>query len=130
MAVNPMRCFDETITLVSKWDIGASGAHTKTSGVPGTGFTGVARTAAGEYTISFARGLPVGPLVELRCVQESAVDEEPKLLKPCVGTFTAETAAAAATVKYEAWDVDETAVEVEIPSGGKVSITATFLKTK
>ncbi len=129
MAYNPMRSGDEVLTLHSKWDIGASGAHTKVANVPGTGFASVARTAAGKYTITFSRGLPPGVLVECRIVDWPAVDAEPFDCTPKKSGFTAETAAAAATLLYEAWDHDTTA-QTELASGDQVSIVCTFLKTK
>lgn len=130
MAVSPIRCFDEVLTAVSQWTIGAAGAHTKTTGIPGTLFAGVARTAAGKYTVTFARGVPVGPFLGLDITVAKAVDTEGTPARWTLGTYTAETAAAAATVKYEAWDVDETATQIELASGDIVTLTARWLKTK
>jgi hypothetical protein len=121
----PLRCVDRVTQYHSLWDIGASGAHTKTSGFPNTGFSGVARTAAGKYTITFS-DVEMGGLVCLELVHWHAADTEPKLLAPTLSTYSA----SAKTVAYEAWDVDETATQIEIPSGDKVSIVATFLDTK
>ena len=127
---NPMLCWDEVRTAISQWTIGASGAHTKTTSIPGTMFTGVARTAAGKYTVTFARGVPVGPFLGLDVTVASAADTEGPRARWTLGTYTAETAAAAATVKYEAWDIDETATQIEIASGDIVTLTARWLKTK
>lgn len=129
MSRNPMRCEDEVIVLTSKWDIGSSGAHTKVTGCLGTGFSGIARTAAGKYTVTFNRGVPVGPLLELRVTHWPAVDAGPLLAHPKVSTYTSETAAAAATVKYETWDLD-TSAQTELASGDQVTVTAVFQKTK
>jgi len=125
----PERCEDEYLDMVSKWDIGASGAHTKVSGVPGTGFASVAETAAGKYTITFTRGVPLGGLVDLVLTHWPAVDAANLNLRPSKSGYTAETATAAATMKYEAWDNDTTA-QTELASGDQVTITARFLKTK
>ncbi len=124
-----MRCFDEVITLTSRWNIGSSGAHVKSTGIPGTGFAGVAETAAGKYTITFARGIPVGPLVELRITPFHVADEEPYVARATQAGFTAETAAAAATATYESWAIDETQAQTDWPSTSEVAITAVFLKS-
>ncbi len=130
MAISPMRSADEVITYTSRWNIGATGAHVKSTGIPGTGFSGVARDAAGKYTITFQRGIPVGPLVELRITPFHVADEEGYIGRPTQAGFTAETAAAAATHTYESWVVDETAAQTDWPSTAEVAITAVFLKTK
>lgn len=129
MSLNPMRSGDEVLHLYSKWNIGSTGAHTKTPFCVGTGFASVTRTAAGKYTVTFARGIPTGPLLDLVLTHWAAADAANMNLRPSVGTFTAETAAAAATVKYESWDNDTTA-QTELASGDQVSITAVFQKTK
>lgn len=126
---SPMRCQDEVLTIISSWDIGASGAHTKTANIPGTGFASVARTAAGKYTVTFARGVPIGPFLDLHIEHYPAVDAQPLDAHPKLSTFTAETAAAQATVKYETWDNDTTA-QTELANGDKVVITARWLKTR
>lgn len=128
MAVNPMRASDEVISFFSKWDIGATGAHTKATGCNGTGFASVARTATGKYTITFQRGIPVGKLLELRVGHWPVVDAQGFDCGPRKAGFTAETAGAAATMLYEAWDND-TAAQTELTSGDQVSITAVFQKT-
>lgn len=117
----PQRAAADTISYVSLWTIGATGAHTR---VYGRGFSGVARTAAGKYTITFTE-VPEGPLVDLKLTLWKAADEEPKILAPTLASYDA----VAKTVKYEAWDIDETAAQVELISGGKVAITATWLRT-
>lgn len=126
----PVLCADEVQSFTSKWDIGSSGAHTKVSGVPGTGFSGVARTAAGKYTITFSAGMPVGGLLSLKVEHWPAADAEPLVAGPTKSGYTAETAAAAATALYESWVIDETAAQTDFASGDQVVITATFLKTK
>ncbi len=129
MSVSPMRCWDETITLTSRWNIGTTGAHVKVTGVAGTGFASVAQTATGKYTITFARGIPIGPLVELRITPSHVVDEEPYVARQTQASFTAETLAAAATVKYESWAIDETQAQTDWPDTSEVTITAVFQKT-
>ncbi len=129
MAANPMRCWDETITLVSRWNIGTSGAHVKATGCNGTGFAGVAQTAAGKYTITFQRGIPVGKLLELRITPSHVADEEAYIGRATQAGFTAETAGAAATALYESWVVDETAAQADWPDTAEVTITAVFQKT-
>jgi len=126
---SPIRCADEIIEFVSLWDIGATGAHTKAANVPGSGFASIARTAAGKYTITFARGLPIGPFLRLDVCHLPAVDTEQLDSGARKSGFIAETAAAAATLKYESWDND-TAAQTDFVSGGQVSIRASFLKTR
>lgn len=129
MSICTQRAYDEVIEMVSQWTIGSTGAHTRRTGVPGTGFASVARTAAGKYTVTFAKGAPSGKLIDLQVTIWQAVDEESLIPRPSVSTFTAETASAGATVKYETWVIDETAAQTEIPSGAIVTIRATWLKT-
>src|SRR5260221_12143100 len=104
-ARSPLRSYDEIQEMTSMWDIGASGAHTKTANVPGTGFTSVARTAAGKYTVTFAKTNPIGPLVQLVLTYWGVADAAALDLRATTATYTAETSAAAATVKYESWDL-------------------------
>ncbi len=129
MSTCEMRGSDELFVFVSKWDIGSSGAHTKATDCAGTGFSGVAQTAAGKYTVTFTRGMPVGKLLDFRVTHWPAIDAQGFDCGPRKSGFTAETAAAAATMKYEAWDND-TAAQTELTSGDQVSITAVFAKTK
>lgn len=126
----PVLCADEVQTFISVWEIGADGAHTKKAGVLGTGFASVARTAAGKYTVTFSTGMPAGGLVDFKITPWHVADEEPYNAQPTQGTFTAETASAAATVKYESWVIDETAAQTDFPDTAEVTLTATFLKTK
>ncbi len=129
MGICDVKCYDEIQTMVSMWDIGASGAHTKTSGVPGTGFASVAETAAGKYTITFARGTPLGRLIDLEIRPWHVADEEAYVARVTTATWTPETQADAATVKYESWIVDDTAAQTDWPDTAQVTIKATFLKT-
>lgn len=125
----PVLSADEVIQFVSKWTIGSTGAHTKTTGFPGTGFTGIARTAAGKYTITFAPGAPaLGGLLELRLSHWPAEDAASLNLEPRVSTYTPEVEGTSATVKYEAWDNDTTA-QTELTSGDHVTVVAVFQKT-
>lgn len=128
---SPVLCADEVIEYTSLWDIGSTGAHTKVSGVPGTGFSGIARSATGKYTITFSGPgvLPVGKLIDLVVTHWPAADAANLNLRPSKATWTPETSTTAATVKYEAWDNDTTA-QTELASGDQVSVTAKFLKTK
>lgn len=123
-------CSDEIQTSVALWDIGATGAHTKTANVPGKGFTSVARTAAGKYTVTFARGVPVGQFMGLQLDLQTAADAGPLNLKYTAGSYTSETQAAQATALYEAWSVGTAPAETEIPSGSKVLMTAVWQKTR
>lgn len=130
MAANPVRCLDETVTILSRWDVGAAGAHTKASNCNGTGISGIARTAAGKYTITFQRGMPVGPLLDLRITHWPVADAGQKSVRPTKAGYTAETAAAAATALYEAWSIGTTPAQIELESGCQVTVEATFQKTK
>ncbi len=129
MSISTQRSNDEVITYFSKWDIGSTGAHTKAADCPGTGFSGIARTNSGKYTVTFNRGIPVGKLVEFRVTHWPVADAQGFDCGPRKSGFTAETAAAAATMLYEAWDND-TAAQTELTSGDQVSVTAVFLKSK
>ncbi len=131
MSFCTQRCADEVVSFISMWDIGASGAHTKTAGVPGTGFASVAETAAGKYTITFANDtLPNGPLVDLRITVHQATDEESWVPRPTVSSYVPQAGVTNPTAKYENWVIDETAAQTELPSGAKVTIEAKFMKTK
>ena len=128
MGFSPVRCKDEVLELYSMWDIGSSGAHTKVSGVDGHGFSGIARTAAGKYTITFTKNIPAGKLIDLQVTHWAAADAANLNPRPSVSTFTSETDSSGATVKYETWDNDTTA-QTELASGDRVSVKAVFLKT-
>ena len=128
-ALKPVRARQEVIEAVSVWNIGSTGAHTKTSGVAGEGFDSVARTAAGSYTITHTRGVPVGPFLGYDVqIFRTATSAAALIPKNVLSAYTAETAAAAATGKYETWDA-ATPTKTELSSGDKVVITARWLKT-
>ncbi len=120
----PSRVVDRITKYHSMWDIGSTGAHTKTSGIPGTGFVSVARTAAGKYTVTFS-DVDLGGLINLQITHWPAADAGPLLGRPTVSSYSA----SAKTVAYETWDLDISA-QTELTSGDKVSIVATFLDTK
>ncbi len=120
-SLNTAKVYGDTIEYVSRWTIGASGAHTK---VFGKGFSGVAETAAGKYTITFTE-VPFGPIVDCTLTHWAQADTEQLVLAPREGTYDA----AAKTLKYEAWAVDDTPAQTEIPSGDEVSICVRWLKT-
>jgi hypothetical protein len=125
----PVLCEDELQTFHSMWDIGSTGAHTKTANSGGKGFAKVDRSDTGEYTITFTKTLAgLGTLVDLHLTHWHAADATPRWLGPTVGSFVAETPSAAATVEYESWDLATPSL-AELVSGDKVSITAVFLKT-
>lgn len=130
MSVSVQRAFDEVITLFSRWDVGASGACTKAANCPGTGFASVTAGDAGKFTITFTRGIPVGPLVEARVNVWKVADAESVVARVTEDGFTAETDAAAATLTFEVWDIDETQAQVDPASGDTVTIACTFLKSK
>lgn len=130
MTISLFRSGDELVEITSKWNIGASGAHTKTPGFVGTGFSGVTRTAAGKYTITFSRGTPPGGLVDLYVSHWPAADSNIKTTRPTVNGYTAETPAAQATALYESWSVTGAPAQSDFASGDQVTITAVFQKTK
>lgn len=121
-SLKPARAYDEVITLVSRWEIGATGAHTKDFG---KGFSSVARTAAGAYTVTFT-DVPEGPLIGLEVQHWSQATVEPLVTSPVDGSYSA----SAKTVKYETWAIDTTPAQTELPSGDKVTIIATFIKSQ
>ncbi len=121
---------DENITLKSTWTIGASGSHTKTTNCKGTGVSGVVQTGtAGQYRLSLARGAPVGPLIDARATHWPAANAAPLIVRPNVTGFTAETPAAAATMLFEAFDL-ETPARTELANGDRVTYTLVFQKTR
>lgn len=124
-----MRSGGEFLTYYAKYDIGASGAHTKATNNPGIGFGTVSRTAAGKFTVNFAPGLGVGDLVDFRITVWKATDTEGPVPRPTDGSFIAPTASAAGSVKWELWDIDETAAQVDPASGDTISYCAVFSKT-
>lgn len=121
-STKPVRSKTEVNQVTCAFDIGASGAHTLKYG---TGMS-VARTAAGKYTVTFQEAGMI--LLDFYVNHWPAVDAQPLDCSARIGTFTAPTAAADATVKYEAWDNDTTA-QTELASGDRVVITAVFLKS-
>lgn len=129
LASVPMRGNDELRTYYSKWNVGASGAMTKDSAVPGKGFASVARTAAGKFTVTFNTGV-VGELVDFEIHVWRTADAESFIGRPTKNGYTAATASAAATMLYEIWEIDETQLQVDPANGDIVTLKAVFLKTK
>jgi hypothetical protein len=128
---NPVRCYDEVVEAISTWDIGATGAHTKTSNIPGTQFASVARTAAGKYTVTFSAGVPRGDLLALECFHQPAANAGPLNLRMTKASYTRESAALGqATVLYEAWSVGTTPAQTELSNGDKVTLKAIWSKTR
>ena len=121
--LKPVRANNEVMKVTCYFTIGATGAHTLAAG---TGMS-VARTAAGKYTITFTRSGPI--LLNCTCNPWGAVDTERPIVTPTVAGFTRATASADATLLVEAWDVDETATQIELASGTGITYEATFLKT-
>jgi hypothetical protein len=119
-----MRAHDELVTLTGRYEVGATGAHTIVAG--GKGITGVARTATGKYKMTLtAHGQPFGPIVHASATHWPQADAEPLVLAPSDGGYSA----SARSILFEAWVIDETAAQTEVPSGDQVSYTVTFLKT-
>ncbi len=121
MRGTPVKSPEELVTYVSRWTVGATGAHTK---VLGKNFTSVTRTAAGKYTVLFTE-VPFGPIVDCRITHWPQADAEPLVCAPSEGLYTA----SAKTLLWESWVIDETAAQTEVPSGDEISISVTFLKT-
>jgi hypothetical protein len=117
-----LKGFNETITYTGRYTVGSTGAHTIAAG--GTGIVGVARTAAGKYTMTFAE-VPFGPIVHAHAQHWPQADAEPLVMAPSEGGYDSGDK----TLLWEAWVIDETAAQTEIPSGDEVSYTVTFLKT-
>ncbi len=120
-SLNPARVYGDTIEYVSRWTVGATGAHTK---VWGPGFASVARTAAGEYTVTFTE-VPPGPILDVRATHWPQVASEPLIIGPCEEGYTA----SAKTLLLEAWVIDETAARTEVPDGDQVSISVRWART-
>lgn len=118
-SLSPKRVNVETIETLCVFDIGAAGAHTK---VYGSGIS-VARTAAGKYDVTFTEWGPV--LVDFQVTVWRQTDAETLTARPTDGSFSN----SAGTCKYEIWEIDETAAQVDPASGDRVTIRATFLKT-
>ena len=120
-SLNPARVYGDTIEYVSRWTVGATGAHTK---VLGKGFASVERTAAGEYKVTFTE-VPFGPIVDVRASHWPQVAAEPMVIVACEDGYTA----SAKTLLLEAWAIDDTPARTEIPDGDQVSICVRWLKT-
>lgn len=131
----PVRCADELMTFYASWDIGASGAHTKTAQIPATFFKGVTRNSAGKYTVNFQAGAPVGPFVGLEVFHKHATGVKGLLTQEITGTYTSEPAGFQAgvtsgpSVNYEAWDAAG-AANADPVSGDKILMRATWLKSR
>jgi len=121
-AGNVVRAADELITYTGRFTVGASGAHTKAAG--GKYITSVERTAAGKYKLNFSE-VPFGPIVEARATHWPQVDAEGLVMFPSEGGYSA----SGKTLVFEAWVIDETAAQTEVPSGDEVSYSVTWLKT-
>ncbi len=104
---------------ISVFDVGASGAHTKKYG---NGMS-VTRTAQGKFRINFTD--VGGYLMELRIFVKGAADAESLVCRETVDSFSR----SAKTVLWECWEIDETAQQVDPPSGTDVVIVARWLKT-
>lgn len=122
-SLSPQRANSQLETVVCKFDVGASGAHTLSIG---HGMS-VAETAPGKYTVTFTGGSRKN-LIDFRGQHWAQANAGPLLIRPTDGGFTAATASADATLTIEAWDLD-TSAQTEIPSGDAVTYTAVFLKT-
>lgn len=119
-SLSPVRANADTHEVIAVFDIGASGAHTKAHGAG----MSVARSAAGKYTITFTEWGPV--LIDLKVTHWAQADAAQLAVRPTEGSFS--TSAASATAAYESWDLD-TPAQTDFPSGDRVTIRATFLKT-
>ncbi len=122
MIGTPIKASNELVTLTGRYTVGANGAHTIAAG--GTGITSVARSAAGKYTMTFTE-VPFGLIVSAVAQHWPQIDAEPLVMAPSEGGYTA----SARTLLFEAWVIDETAAQTEVPSGDEVSYMVTFLKT-
>jgi hypothetical protein len=121
---------DEIITYIGTYTIGASGAHTKVTDTKATGISSVVQTGtAGQYRINLVKGAPVGPLVNAFCVHWPAANAAPLVVRPNVNGYTKETAAAGATMVFEAFDL-ETPARTELASGDRVTYVLQWQKTK
>jgi hypothetical protein len=120
-SLKPQRSNQEVIDTIAVFDIGADGAHTRVHG----GGMSVARTAAGKYTITFTEWGPV--LVDMTITVWRQTDAESLVARPTDGSFSA--TATSASAKFEIWEIDESAAQVDPASGDRVTIRAVFLKT-
>lgn len=119
-AVSPVRSTTEIYETIGLFDVGASGAMTIKYG---KGFASVVETATGKYTITFT---DVGSkLLNLEVQFHLAADSESVVPRTTVDSFDA----SAKTAKFEVWEIDETAAQVEPASGSDCFIRATWLKT-
>lgn len=118
--VSPVRNTTEIIEVSALFDVGASGACTLKYG---KGIASVSETATGKYTVTFT---DVGEkLLNMDAVFHLAADSETITTRPTVDSFDL----SAKTAKFEVWEIDETAAQVEPASGSDLFIRATFLKT-
>lgn len=134
MAVCEERCFDEVLTMVSRWTVsgtlGSGGTIAKTTNIPGTGFYSVSRTAAGKYTVTFALGTPLGPLVDLEVRPWRATTVDAVVPKVVTGSYVAEVGTTKGYVKFEVSEIDETDALVDFSDTDQFVVKATFLKSK
>ena len=121
---------DEVIRVTGSYTIGASGAHTKVTGTKATGIASVVQTGtAGQYRITFARGvIPIGPLLNATCTHWPAANAAPLVVRPNVTGYTKETAAAGASMVFEAFDL-ETPARTELANGDRVTYEIVWQKT-
>lgn len=124
-----VRCFDEIIEAVALWDIGATGAHTKTAGYPGTAFASVTRTGAGAYTVNFNPNVPSGPFLELYTRHLPAATTAPMITKFNKASYVRPSATGNGSCTYEAWTIGTTPALADLPSGDKLMMVGRWLKT-
>lgn len=120
----PVRSYGEVWKTVVQLDVGASGAMTVKYG---KGIVSVAATATGKYTVTFTPDVGA-KLMDMDVKFHMAADSESLVARMTVDSFDNSTPTAP-IAKFEVWEIDETAAQVEPASGSDCFIECTWLKT-
>lgn len=121
----PVRSHGEIWKTCVQLDVGSNGDMTVKYG---KGIVSVADTATGKYTVTFTADAGV-KLLDMAVRFHQAADEESIVARMTVDSFDNTTNPAAPTAKFEVWEIDETAAQVEPASGADCFIECTWLKT-
>lgn len=118
--LSPVLNYGDVWEITAVFDVGATGAHTLKYG---KGIPTVTRSAQGKFVANFTD--VGGQLLSLTVAVKQAADTESLVARETVDSFSR----SAKTAAFEVWEIDETAQQVDPPSGSDVVITARWLRT-
>lgn len=126
-SLSPVSSYTEVWQTTVVFDVGATGAHTlKYPSTTCRGISAITRQAAGQFTCVFTD--VGGALLNMDVRYKCAAGTEPPVTQEVVDSFTA-LAPGGGTALFEVWDIDETQVRIDPPTGCDAVVTVTWLKT-